>query len=157
MNRKTYVVLDNVRSAHNVGAIFRTCEGAGVSKIYLCGYTPTPIDRFGREVSEIKKTSLGASRMVPWIHIESIVDCCATLKKQGIEIVAVEQSSDSVAIFDYSPKVDTAFVFGNEVVGVDENVCKNADKIIHIKMKGRKESLNVATTVGVVLFQPWSQ
>ncbi len=153
----TYVVLDNVRSAHNVGAIFRTCEGAGVQKIFLCGYTPAPIDRFGREVAEIKKTSLGASEVVEWEQCDDVVTCVQQLNDLGIKIVAVEQADRSVSIYAQQSPERVAYVFGNEVTGVDERVCSIASRIIHIPMRGMKESLNVSTCVGVVLFQPWEQ
>jgi len=153
----TYVVLDNVRSAHNVGAIFRTCEGAGVQKIFLCGYTPVPIDRFGREVAEIKKTSLGASQVLEWEQCDDVLSCIQNLSDADIEIVAVEQVNRSVSVYTWRPPSRVAYVFGNEVIGVDDRVCKMASQIIHIPMRGMKESLNVSTCVGVVLFQPWEQ
>lgn len=146
------VMLDNVRSAHNVGSIFRTAEGAGVSKIYLCGYTPTPIDRFGREVKEIKKTSLGASGMVPWERADDIADIIRALQAEGFTVVAVEQTQQSLSLHDFISPEQVAYIFGNEVDGVQPAALELADCHIEIPMHGRKESLNVSVAAGIVLF-----
>lgn len=148
-------MLDNIRSAHNVGSIFRTADGAGVEKLYLVGTTPTPIDRFGREVPEIKKTSLGASNMVPWEYIDndSIADAVNKLKADGFKIVAVEQTKDSISLGDFSPPELVCYVFGNEVDGVGESILALSDQVVEIPMKGQKESLNVSVTAGIVLFK----
>ncbi len=145
-----YVILDNVRSSYNVGAIFRTADAAGVTKIFLTGYTPCPVDRFGRVVPEIEKTSLGASAMIPWESgtIESVI---AMLRTSGVNIVAVEQSPASVSLYDFEPPTEVAYIFGNEVEGVSTETCSQADTIIEIPMAGQKESLNVSVTAGVVL------
>ncbi len=145
-----YVILDNVRSSYNVGAIFRTADAAGVTKIFLTGYTPCPVDRFGRVVPEIEKTSLGASAMIPWESgtIESVI---AMLRTSGVNIVAVEQSPASVSLYDFEPPTEVAYIFGNEVEGVSTETCRQADTIIEIPMAGQKESLNVSVTAGVVL------
>jgi 23S rRNA (guanosine2251-2'-O)-methyltransferase len=151
-NMEKIVILDNIRSAHNVGSIFRTCDGAGVSKIYLCGYTPSPIDRFGREQSEIKKTSLGATEAVSWESCEKIEDCVAALKKEGVEIASVEQSDQSVPYKEWKQTGPTAFIFGNEIDGVQEVALASSDAVLEIPMHGKKESLNVGVSVGIVLF-----
>ncbi|MDC1205502.1 TrmH family RNA methyltransferase [Candidatus Pacebacteria bacterium] len=147
------VILDNIRSAHNVGSIFRTCDAAGVSKIYLCGYTPAPIDRFGRAQSEITKTSLGATETVGWECREKIEDLLTALKKEGVTIAAVEQGKDAVSYKNWQQKGSTAFIFGNEVDGISDEVYKASDVVLEIKMQGTKESLNVSVAAGVVLFQ----
>jgi 23S rRNA (guanosine2251-2'-O)-methyltransferase len=149
---KIFVILHNIRSAHNVGSIFRTADGAGVAKIFLCGYTPTPIDRFGRPVTEIQKTSLGATESVFWEHVEKTEDCITTLKESGVHIVAVEQLIHSIPYGEWTNRGDTAFIFGNEIDGVPVDICDMADTVIHIPMHGMKESLNVGVSVGVVLF-----
>ncbi len=150
--KSIYVVLDNVRSAHNVGAIFRTADGAGVAKIFLVGVTPQPIDRFGRAVSEIVKTSLGATESVPWEHCSDAATCIDMLRALGVEIVAVEQDTRSVLYSKHRPESDVAFVLGNEVDGVSQEFRDTADAIVEIPMHGVKESLNVATTAGIILF-----
>jgi len=152
---KKIIILDNIRSAHNVGSIFRTADGAGVEKIYLIGTTPCPRDRFGREVAEIKKTSVGASTMVSWEYVDnvSVPTLLEGLKKEGYEIVAVEQTKTSVPLYDYSPSEKTVFIFGNEIDGVGQEILDMSDMVVEIPMKGQKESLNVSVTVGIVLFK----
>jgi len=148
-----FVILHNIRSSHNVGAIFRTCDGAGVAKIFLTGYTPAPLDRFGRPVAEIVKTSLGASAMVPSEQSADIVPVLTQLKADGVTIVAIEQAAGSVSLFDFVPPEKVAYIFGNEITGVTPDVLALVDQIVEIPMRGEKESLNVGTTAGIVLFQ----
>jgi len=148
-----YVILHDIRSAHNVGSIFRTADGAGVSKMFLTGYTPTPIDRFGRPVPEIIKTSLGASGSMPWEHAEDIFSVIENLKTQNVYVVAVEQSMQSVSLYEFIEQERTAYIFGNEVLGVPVDVQTICDSIVEIPMRGTKESLNVSVTAGIVLFK----
>lgn len=147
-----YVILHNVRSAHNVGSIFRTADGAGVAKLYLTGYTPTPIDRFGRRVLEIEKTSLGAMDFVPWEYHEDIEVLIVELKREGCSIVAVEQVAGAKDYKTVRASKSVAYIFGNEVEGVPQEVCALADSAIEIPMHGKKESLNVSVAAGIVLF-----
>ncbi len=147
------VILYNVRSRHNVGAIFRTCEGAGVNKLWLVGYTPAPVDRFGRGVAEIKKTSLGASNMVSWQSADDMLLLIEKLKEAGTSVVAIEQAPEAVSLFEFSEPANVGYIFGNEITGVTPDILANCDGIVEIPMQGRKESLNVSTTVGIVLFQ----
>ncbi len=153
MNKKV-LILDNIRSAHNVGSIFRTADGAGVEKIYLYGYTPAPVDRFGREQAEIKKTSLGAANFVEWetVSEQYEVTLAEKLKLAGYEIIVVEQVSGAVEIGDWKQSEKVAYVLGNEVDGVSEEWLTLCDQVIEIKMLGEKESLNVSVTAGIVLF-----
>ncbi len=148
----TYVILHNIRSAHNVGSIFRTADGAGVAKIFLVGYTPQPLDRFGRIQEEIRKTSLGASESVSWEVYESIDPLLHRLKSEGCTIVAVEQHDRAIPYRTYHPHGDVAYIFGNEVEGVPHDVCEQADVVAEIPMAGMKESLNVSVAAGVILF-----
>ena len=154
---QTYVILNNIRSAHNVGSVFRTADGAGVSKIFITGYTPAPIDRFGREQKEIVKTSLGATQTVPYEVIEDIHELITRLKKEGTLIVAVEQTKSAIEYRTFEPKSNVAFIFGNEIEGVEENVLKDSDQHIMIPMSGMKESLNVSVCAGIILFHFRSQ
>lgn len=147
-----YVILHNIRSAHNVGSIFRTADGAGVAKVFLTGYTPTPLDRFGRVVAEISKTSLGAAETMAWEHCADIYVLMARLRNSDVDIVAVEQTPDAIAYTSRHFDTDTAFIFGNEVDGVPFEVCEAADSVVHIPMHGRKESLNVSVAAGIILF-----
>jgi tRNA G18 (ribose-2'-O)-methylase SpoU len=148
----TFVILHNIRSAHNVGSIFRTSDGAGVAKIYITGYTPAPIDRFGRENTEIAKTSLGATRTVPHEVVEDVTTVLKNLKETRAQIVAVEQTDRAVDYTKFEQAGDVAFIFGNEITGVEEGVLEEADAHIQVPMSGAKESLNVSVCAGVVLF-----
>lgn len=151
----TALILPDIRSAHNVGSIFRTADAAGVGKIYLTGITPAPLDRFGRPRSDIAKAALGAELSVPWEHKARILPLLARLKKAGFVLVAIEQSEDSV---DYKkvkiPKGQkTAFIVGNEVEGLPENILARCDSVAEIPMSGTKESLNVSVAAGIALFR----
>lgn len=160
-DKSVRVILDNIRSAHNVGSIFRTADGAGVEKMYLVGPTPTPVDRFGRAQPEITKTSLGASDSMPWEHVgqsdnESVPESLALIQKlktEGFVIVAVEQAPGSVILTDFTAPDKVTYIFGAEVEGVHPELLEAADYIIEIPMQGTKESLNVSVTAGIVLFR----
>lgn len=147
------VILENVRSAHNVGAIFRTTESIGASKLYLVGYTPAPLDRFGRAVPDLQKTALGADKMVPWEQHTYIGELLGQLKAEGFAIVAVERTDDAIDYKTYEPGDRVAFVFGNEVDGVSKEALALADTVISLPMKGQKESLNVSVAAGIVLYR----
>lgn len=140
-------VLENIRSLHNVGSIFRSADAFGIHKIYLCGITGTPPHR------EIQKTALGASETVPWEYFSEPLDCIAELKKNQYQIIAVEQTTQSIEIIDTSfQHQPVAFVFGNEVTGVSEVVIQHCDAATSIKQYGNKHSLNVAVAAGIVFF-----
>jgi 23S rRNA (guanosine2251-2'-O)-methyltransferase len=147
------LLLHNIRSVHNVGSIFRTADAAGVSKIILSGYSPTPLDRFGRERKDFTKVSLGAEKSVPWEYKPILTPTLKKLKKEGFEIVAIEQHKQSKNLFNYVPQnKNIAVVMGNEVRGVSPAVLKACDTILEIPMQGKKESLNVSVAAGVALF-----
>ncbi len=151
-NKEVVVILHNVRSVYNVGSVFRTSDAIGVSKIYLTGYTPTPLDRFARERKDVAKSALGAQKSVEWEHFKNVSCVFKKLKKKEFEIVAVEQSKKSIDYKEYKPKRKMVFIFGNEVRGVSKQLLSKCDKIIEIPMKGKKESLNVSVSAGVILF-----
>lgn len=142
------ILLDNVRSMHNVGSAFRTADGFAIKKIILCGITGTPPHR------EIEKTALGATNSVDWEHQKSTVDAVAQLKREGYKIIAIEQATDSVSLQDAYPNKDEkyAFIFGNEVHGVSDEIMSNVDACIEIPQFGTKHSLNVSVTIGIVLW-----
>jgi 23S rRNA (guanosine2251-2'-O)-methyltransferase len=150
------VVLQDIRSIYNVGSIFRTADAAGVEKIYLCGITPGPLDRFGRPIKKFIKVSLGAEKTVAWEKIKNTGKLINKLKKDGYKIFAVEQSKNSLPYFTLHPKPSTlnkiALIFGNEVKGLPKAILKKCDQILEIPMQGKKESLNVAVAAGIVLF-----
>ncbi len=152
-SKDTVVVLDNIRSVHNVGAIFRTADALGISKIFLCGITPTPIDRFGRERNDFHKCALGAEKTVSWEYHSSTLFVVEQLKKESYTVVCVEQEKSSIDYKSVTPKNKTCFVFGNEVEGVSKEVLEQADQIAEIKMRGEKESLNVSVTFAIVMFR----
>ena len=148
----TVVILDNIRSVHNVGSLFRTCEGAGVSKLYLCGVTPSPKDRFGRVRSDIAKVALGTENLVPCEEITDTQTCITKLKSEGYVIVAVEQDARSKDFKSFVQKEKTAFVFGEETKGLSKEILDMCDEILEIPMQGEKESLNVSVSAGIILF-----
>ena len=150
------IILDNIRSLFNVGSIFRTADAAGVEKIYLCGITPTPTDRFGRIRPQLAKVSLGAERTMNWEYVESASKLINKLKKEKFKILAVEQSKKSIPYLNLRIKKSDlnkiVLIFGNEVDGISEIILKKADKILEIPMSGKKESLNVSVSFGIVVF-----
>jgi 23S rRNA (guanosine2251-2'-O)-methyltransferase len=146
------VILHDVRSSENVGSIFRTSDAAGVSKIYLTGYTPTPLDRFKRKNTKLSKAALGAEDTVLWESTSGIRELIQRLQKEGMQVVAVEQSPAAIPYTGWRPEKPVAFVFGNEVEGVPQEVLSICDAIVEIPMHGKKESLNVAVSAGIILF-----
>jgi len=148
------VLLYNIRSHYNVGAIFRTADGAGVSKLYLAGITPAPVDRFGRRVPEIHKTALGAEAVLSWESVKTEDVKNLLLKKQqaGFQIVVVEQHTRSIRLNEFKPQEKIIYVFGGEIEGVSEEIVAIADTVLALPMHGIKESLNVSVTAGIVLY-----
>ncbi|NGM62300.1 RNA methyltransferase [Sphingobacterium sp. SGG-5] len=142
------LVLDNVRSMHNVGSAFRTADGFAIEKIMLCGITGTPPHR------EIEKTALGATQSVEWSYYKDNVEAISELKKQGYKIYAIEQTTGSIFLQDFNITTNEkyALIFGNEVHGVDEELLKMVDGCIEIPQFGTKHSFNVAITIGMVLW-----
>ncbi|MDQ5955318.1 MAG: rRNA (guanosine2251-2-O)-methyltransferase [Patescibacteria group bacterium] len=151
------LILHNIRSVHNVGSIFRTADAAGVSSIILSGYSPAPIDRFGRARSDFTKVSLGAEKTVPWVYTQTLGPTLKKLRAAGCFVAAIEQDPRSQNLFDFSfpPHLSiekVALVLGNEVRGVSASVLEKCDVILEIPMHGTKESLNVSVTAGIALF-----
>lgn len=143
---KFVIVLPNIRSGHNVGAMFRTADGAGVEKLYLTGYTPCPPH------VQVDKVSLGAEKWMPWEHYKNTGPLLKKLKKQGFTIVALEQTRKSDSIYEWKPKFPLALVVGNEKTGVTPNVLKYCDVSVHLPMHGRKNSLNVSVAAGIAMY-----
>lgn len=148
-----YLILHNIRSVHNVGSIFRTADAAGVAKIFLTGYTPTPLDRFKRPRKDFVKVSLGAEQTVSWEKVVSIERVITMLKQQDFFIASLEQNNTSIDYKEYKPQGSTALILGNEVDGVSQKVLDMSDSIIEIPMRGEKESLNVSVAAGIALFE----
>ena len=147
------VLLHNVRSIQNVASIFRTADGVGVEKIYLCGITPGPIDRLGHSRAQFVKVSLGSENSIPYEKRSSTPKVIDDLKKEGYQILAIEQSRNSTPHYKFKSKnKKIALVLGSEVAGLSPAILKKADKILEIPMKGKKESLNVAVAFGIVAY-----
>jgi 23S rRNA (guanosine2251-2'-O)-methyltransferase len=141
------VLLDNVRSMYNVGAFFRAADGAGLEKLCLCGITAHPPKK------AISKTALGAEESVPWEHDWDAIKMAEGLRRSGFEIAAIETSPQSVDLFDWQPKFPVCVAFGNEIEGLRPELLEMADTHVRIPMLGRKNSLNVATAGGIVLYE----
>jgi len=151
--REAYLILHNIRSVHNVGAIFRTADAAGVEKIYLTGYTPTPLDRFGRERGDVAKTALGAQKTIPWEQYKTLSPVIKKIKKEGFFLIAIEQSKNAVDYKKVKVPNKVALLVGNEVRGLSKQTLTQCDMVAEIPMKGEKESLNVSTALGIALFR----
>jgi tRNA G18 (ribose-2'-O)-methylase SpoU len=150
MNRqKNHVIItDNIRSAQNIGSIFRTCDALGYQKIYLCGISATPPNK------EIAKTALGATETVSWEYIADVNELIIKLKEVGYVICSIEQTTDSVMLQDFKPNFEDnyAFVLGNEVDGVSNEIVLKSDICLEIPQFGSKKSFNVSVAAGIVLW-----
>ncbi|MFZ2621488.1 MAG: TrmH family RNA methyltransferase [Minisyncoccia bacterium] len=151
--KEIVVLLHNIRSTHNVGSMFRTSECAGVTKIYLSGYTPTPVDKYGRGRKDIAKVALGAEKTIPWEYVKSPEKIIKELKNKKYQIVGIEQSKDSVDYKKVKVHYSVLFIVGNEVEGMDKKMLSLCDVVAEISMLGEKESLNVSVAFGVALFR----
>jgi tRNA G18 (ribose-2'-O)-methylase SpoU len=147
------LVLNDIRSAQNVGSLFRTADAAGISKIHLSSITPTPIDRFGRARSDIAKTALGAEKTILWEKYEDIFSLIKRYKNEGYQIIAIEQSPKAIDYKMVSVKENTVFILGNEVDGLPDKVLQTVDIVAQIPMAGEKESLNVSVAGGIAIFR----
>lgn len=147
------LILHNIRSTQNVGAIFRTGDGAGVDAVFLSGYTPTPVDKFNRPNAKIAKTALGAEKSVPWKYYKTPTALIKRLKKEGVRIVGIEQSVHSIPYTTWNPRAPTALILGNEVLGISKQLLALCDEVVEIPMHGGKESLNVSVAAGIILFK----
>lgn len=147
------VVLDNVRSLHNIGSVFRTSDAFLIEKIYLCGITAKPPHK------EIHKTALGATDTVAWEYVEDVVAVVEKLKKDGVLVQAVEQVEQSVMLNQFEIKADAkyALIFGNEVKGVSQKAVDLCDGVIEIPQLGTKHSLNIAVSAGIVVWDLFQQ
>lgn len=145
-NKDIVIILDNIRSVHNVGAILRTCDGAGVKTVILCGITPTP------EHKKVHKTALNAEEYVDWEYYKSTEDAIKTFRDKGYKIFSVEQSNSSKEINQIELPEKIAYIFGNEITGISPAISQLSDSTIEIPMMGKKNSLNVATCVGIITY-----
>lgn len=142
------IVLDNIRSQHNIGSVFRTCDAFRIQSIFLCGITATPPNR------EIQKTALGATESVEWKYFDDTREAVRYLKNEGYQVIAVEQTTDSIPLDSFSLENNKklAFIFGNEVNGVQEDVIESVGMAVEIPQFGTKHSFNVSVTAGIVIW-----
>lgn len=146
MQEKFVLIIPNIRSGHNVGALFRTADGAGVDKVYVCGYSPMPPH------PQVDKVSLGAEKFVASEYVKQPLRLLKKLKQEGYAIVALEQTKKSVSLYDWKPKFPLALVVGNEKTGIPKKWLKLCDKVVDLPMKGKKNSLNVSVAGGIALY-----
>ncbi|RYG58853.1 TrmH family RNA methyltransferase [bacterium] len=142
-----YGILDNLRSAHNVGSIFRTSDGANAAGLSLCGYSPTPPHR------HLAKTALGAVDVVPWAHYETVTEAIEEARGRGAQVLALEFTESSVPLTEFELKFPVVLVAGNEVDGLSEETIAQCDAAVHLPMFGHKNSLNVSVAFGVALYE----
>ncbi len=151
------LILHDIRSAHNIGSMFRTADGAGVSELVLTGYTMSPAKEqapyLTRAEKDLAKTALGAERAVPWRRFDSLEEAVRALREEQYEVVALEQSGNSIRYDEYLPRRErTALIVGTEVDGLGESELALADSVIEIPMRGTKESLNVSVAAGIAMY-----
>lgn len=147
------VVLNDIRSLHNIGSVFRTSDAFLIEKIYLCGITATPPNK------EIHKTALGATETIVWEYQENVLEVILNLKKENVSVFAIEQVENSIFLNDFEVEIDKkyALVFGNEVFGVNQNAVEICDGTIEIPQLGTKHSLNIAVSAGIVVWDLFSK
>ncbi len=161
MKKELFLILHDIRSAYNVGAIFRTADGAGVSKLYLTGYTPCPPEENKTYKTQadkmIEKTALGAEKIIPWEKHKNLSELLEKLNLpaggEKINIVALEKNDGATDIKKYKTKFPMALILGNEVEGVPKDILKKCDTIVSIPMRGKKESLNVSVAAGIAMYE----
>ncbi|TSC94166.1 MAG: TrmH family tRNA/rRNA methyltransferase [Parcubacteria group bacterium Licking1014_1] len=147
MGKDFYVICDNIRSLENIGSIFRTADALAIDKIYLCGISGRPPHH------KISKTALGAEKTIPFEHHKQISRLIDKLKKDKIQIVALEQAKNAVIYTKFKPNFPLALIIGNEIKGISKRILKKADKIIYLPMQGKKESLNVSVAFGITGYE----
>ncbi len=156
MSHKLFLILHDIRSAHNVGAMLRTADGAGVSKIYLSGYTQVPAEQGKKWLTDaeksLAKTALGAEHTVPWERVSDIGERLSRLRSDGVAIVSLEAGEGSIDYRSFVPTGSVALVVGNETEGIDPDIIRISDAVLEIPMRGVKRSLNVSVAAGIALF-----
>ena len=147
------LILDNIRSLNNIGAVFRTADAFLVQKIYLCGITASPPHK------DIRKTALGATESVKWVYVTNTLDVIKKLKDQNVQIVSIEQAVEAKHLHEFEVGEGTtyALVFGNEVKGVSQEIVTASDTVIEIPQFGTKHSLNISVSAGVVIWDFWTK
>lgn len=160
MNTEIYVIAHDIRSTHNVGALFRLCDGMGVHELFITGYTPFPahqsdsrLPHSAKKIStQIHKTALGAEHSLPWSVQPDIIELIRTLKQDGVDVIALEQAEASIKLNTYKPPKKMALLLGREVDGLDPKLLNLCDKALEIPMLGSKESHNVVQAAAMALY-----
>jgi tRNA G18 (ribose-2'-O)-methylase SpoU len=160
MGPEIIVIAHNLRSSHNVGSLLRTCEGLGVKKIFLSGYSPYPKSKDDRRLphiaqkveKQIEKTALGAQRFMDWQYVKDINELFDSLSSDGYVLCALEQSPKSVGLEKFKPAGKIALIIGNEVKGLEKEILSRAEHIVEIPMLGKKESFNVVQAAAMALY-----
>lgn len=154
-HHEAILVVDNVRSVMNVGSMFRTSNALGIKKIYICGITPTPLDKYGRPRKDFAKVSLGAEETTNWEYIPTTLECIKKLNKEGYLTIAIEQNKNAVdyKTIDINERQKIAIVMGSETDGVSNDVLEEVSLIAEIPMLGSKESLNVVIAFGIATYR----
>ncbi|WP_299124868.1 RNA methyltransferase [uncultured Winogradskyella sp.] len=147
------IILDNIRSLNNIGSVFRTSDAFLIEKIYLCGITAQPPH------NDIRKTALGSTETVDWEYIKCTIDLVKKMKDEGVKICSIEQAENAIMLNDFKlqPNTKYAFIFGNEVKGVTQEVVDESDVVIEIPQFGTKHSLNISVSCGVVIWDVFSK
>lgn len=151
--KNIHVLLHDIRSAHNVGSMFRTADAIGVSNIILSGYSPCPLDRFGRPVAEIAKTALGSEMSISWTYEKDPLAVINEYKRKAYVIVGLEQDKNAVDYKNFTSPQKVLLIVGSEVEGISQSLLEVCDALVEIPMRGEKESLNVSVAFGVALFR----
>lgn len=150
--QENILIINDIRSVTNVGAMFRTADAAGINKIYLTGFSPTPLDRFGNIRKDMVKSALGAENFIAWEYKKNILPLLKKFKEEKYLIIGIEQDKKSVDYKKVKIKEKNVFIVGAEVTGIPKNILQKCDVIAEIPMKGKKESLNVSVACGIALF-----
>ena len=158
--RSIILIAHNIRSTHNVGAIFRSCEGFGVTKLYLTGYSPYPMQKnddrlphiIDKLTKQISKTALGAEKQLAFSHHENLSKLLASLSADGYEIAGLEQDENSTPLPEFKPPAKLALIIGEEVSGLTPEIRAQCQVLLEIPMFGRKESFNVSVATGIALY-----
>jgi len=153
MSKSSILILPDIRSAINVGAIFRTADAVGINKIFLVGCTPKPTDQFNRVQKDIAKSALGAENFIPWEYKKNLSAIIKRLKQDDYKIIAIEQNRKSMDYRKIKAPTKVAFILGPEIGGLNKKILNKCDIITEIPMYGKKESLNVSVACGVALFR----
>ena len=158
--QKKSVWLHNIRSVYNVGSMFRTADAIGVQQIYLSGYTPLPIDRFGRAREDFAKVALGAEKSVPWVQLKNPFEEIRAMQEKGAYLIGIEQDEHSVDIFSFPKPEEVSemiIAMGEETLGMEAEQLALCDTILEIPMHGQKESLNVSVAFGIASYCIWGK